>query len=583
MSTFARILSFTFLVATSGCTDGQVDRSEKTNDSKQFFPALGNKTSRSGVTTDSPQEEKKAQDTSALPVAPLNPPFSDPFVSHQFHNVSDLLFRNCSVAADPFGLKCRSAVNLACQALGYAGGGGIVEIGKAASSGLCINKSVGEYVEIPYANQCTHSQHSSIHCDSLAQRTCVSRGFATSSGVVSANPSVVGTFCLPSALSAAVNSNFAEIVAANPSVNACNRESALANESTCDHNASRACRTRGFELGFGVVEASDSNAIISCVRTAKSVSFQLAEPTWYEKKAIKIGENIAGGFVAPGLEFETIQAEAIVNKFPFPVLVRKVEYGHNYEGPRAYSRDSCLFLNRGFIGQFDDNDDGEVGCVYSDEKESPTQDFKDLGLILYPGEQLIFQGTPQWGKEPDGTPHAVGSFAWAKIQVSKMSPDTIPVRRVRFPQYDTITPVGTEKVRIDAGNTSEFPPVVKTAPEKPLRNSNRWYVNPSDTHIRGMTIFMSLGQPAGIQSVSACLRVVQQGGLDLAPPKCMTLSDDKFGPHTFNRVFGADQNGSALLRFDRFVPAGALIGIDFEYSTETPTNLDFAGYVWLEK
>lgn len=501
------------------------------------------------------------------------------FETIQAHNVADLLLNGCDVVSDSFSLSCRWASFRACQARGFAGGSGPVEIGPLYSQITCVSNASGMYREVGYEGGCNHLEHSSIFCDSRARRECVSHGSRTSIGVVAANGSVVGTLCLNAGSGAAeVSTTLAELLATNPGYPVCNGTSVVGNANGCQHHAHRVCVAKGYSGSFGVQEfdSATGNAAIVCVQ-APMRNDVINGPQGLER-ALVLGDNVVGSFV-PG-PHETNTPDVVVNSTGRPLLVRRIDYGSNYDGSRGYSRDTCIYLNRGGIYQFDDNDDGEIVCTYSDVAKDPVQNFRETGILLRPGERLIFHATPRWGRDESGNPNGLHKFVWAKLLVSEVNPGLIPVRRIRFPKWDTGYSVNGS-LMIAAGNESASPEPSSVPPDKPKRNSNWWYLSSDEVVIRGMSIFMSQGQPDGVQGAKACLRVVRQGGANLIEPRCFDIRDDRFGPHTFDTIFGSAQGGSAFIRFDQHVPAGALIGMDITFSTDSPTHLDFVGYVWL--
>jgi hypothetical protein len=489
------------------------------------------------------------------------------------HIVGDLLFRGCDVTQDPFGLACRWASFLACQARGFVGGLGPVEIGAVEAQVVCVGSAVAAYREVSYSGMCDHGRHSTIYCDSLAHRSCKTAGYATSSGVVGANANVVGVLCLSASVAADVPTNLGQL-RASATYPSCDAQSVWGPRNGCQHHAHRLCRARGHAASVGVVEydAGTQNAAVSCVQGATNSGGFGHGPLGLERP-LALGANVLGSRV-PG-PHATNTPDVLVNTNPFPVLIRRVDYGSNYDGRHGYSRDTCFYLNRMMIYQADDNDDGELFCTYSDAAQDPAQVFGDLGVLVKPGERIAFHATPRWGHDAAGVPFAQNFYSWAVVQVSQAS-GAIPVRRVRFPRWDTGYSVGPSELTIVAGNESNSPPPASVPPGKPSRSSNAWHLVQQATWIRGVSVFISQGQASGTQGLRACLRVVQQGGANIQPPHCIEVSGDTFGPHSF-------PGGSAMIRLDRLVPAGALVGVDFTLRSATPTHMDFVGYVWLQQ
>jgi hypothetical protein len=214
-------------------------------------------------------------------------------------------------------------------------------------------------------------------------------------------------------------------------------------------------------------------------------------------------------------------------------------------------------------------------CNYSAEQAKPGMHYSQWGrgVVLNPGDRLIFQATPQWNSGGTGL-YAVSTVTFAAVGSS------VPMMRVRFPAWDSGYNVSGGPLLIPAGcdagcaiHPSKIPPQMITPGESPSEypSSNNWYVSPVHTAIRGITIFANT-------SVSGYVRVVQQGGQNISTPYFFTLGSP-LGPSAFNQAFGAEQNGSSYVPLDIDVPAGALIGIDFTLQSSG----DFGGYLWLDQ
>ncbi|MBK8212180.1 MAG: hypothetical protein IPK71_00400 [Myxococcales bacterium] len=337
------------------------------------------------------------------------------------------------------------------------------------------------------------------------------------------------------------------------------------------------CRSRGFTSGTGPVEVGPVFTTIAC-QPIRNVASGIVSGPLGKERPMKLGLNKLGGYVA-GSD-QVIPPDVFYNGGTEPLLMRNVAFGSNYPGQYGYSRDACLYLNEINIWQSDTSLNGEISCTYSDVATDPTLSFRDAGIVVMPGDRIAFQATPRWGLNAAGQPRGLGYFSWANIEVSTVG-SSFPVSRIRFPKWDTAYDV-TGSLTIEAGNTTASPAPATVPSTKPKRNSNEWYVSPKATTIRGISLFMSTGEPAGVQSGKACLRIVQQGGANIVPPRCVEISADKFGPATFAAMAGSTPEGSAFLRFDQAVPAGALIGVDLSFATQSRGGLDLAAYVWLE-
>lgn len=426
----------------------------------------------------------------------------------------------------------------------------------------------------------------SIYCESLSRRSCIQQGYTTSVGVIGANPSVIATICLngPTVYDNIHFQSVSELsdAAKDPSCNV----QAVGSGQGCQHSIHRFCQTKGYTTGFSVLEydSNSGDGSVSCAQ-AQFVDSGLRYNDCTERPA-KIGQMVMGGAALAG---DLIYADAIVNNFNYPILIKKMSPVSSFvaDDPASYTKDMCFYLNRGHTYQSDDNDDGEFSCTYSEEQASPSIDFgSSRGLLLKPGERFIFQGSPQWGANGHGN-HGEGLYAGAQITITPLeSSGAIGMRRIRFPRWDTSYSVsgGNVPLAVPAGcNTNDCASTpLGVPPDKPLRNSNDWYVVSNATAIRGVSLFLGSAKVAGTQRFKGCVRVVQQGGVDIRSPVCFDVSDVSFGPSTFNRVFGAQQNGSSFINLDIDVPTGALIGIDFDLSSDSPGSMDFGAYLWLQ-
>lgn len=347
--------------------------------------------------------------------------------------------------------------------------------------------------------------------------------------------------------------------------------------SACRRAGDALCRARGFTSGTGPVQVGPVFTLVACQPVRAVISEIVAGPLGKERP-MKVGANKLGGFV--GGADEVIPPDVFYNAGTEPLLLRNVSFDTTYRGQHGYSRDACLYLNQVMIWQSDANLDGEIACTYSDMPTDPTLSFRDAGVVVMPGERIAFQATPRWGRDAAGRPLALGHFSWANIDVTAVG-SSFPVSRVRFPRWDTAYDV-TGSLTIEAGNNTASPAPATVPAGKPARNSNDWFVAQRATTIRGMSLFMSNGVPAGVQRGKACLRVVAQGGANIVPPRCVEIAADKFGPATFAAMAGSTPEGSAFLRFDQAVPAGALVGVDISFSSPSRGGLDLAAYVWME-
>ncbi|MEY4616233.1 MAG: hypothetical protein RJB66_1193 [Pseudomonadota bacterium] len=481
---------------------------------------------------------------------------------------------------DPMSLECRKSAFQYCQAKGYLGGIGPSEWEKSVARINCVPNSAGSYMRFGYNGDCNASNPRSIWCQSITRRLCIARGFSTSTGVIDFSNEGITTLCLkgPEIYDLVSFSSIAELIAPSND-KSCSRESIIQGKG-CQHAVHRFCISKGYSTGFDVLELNSSESgIVSCAKTKFVETGMAKSPTidGYERPAI-IGSMIVGG---AAFAHDITYADAVVNKFSFPIVVSSLNPISSFMG-NTFSKDSCFYLNRGAIYQFDDSDDGEIACVYSEEQVSPSIKFAaQSGILLKPGERLIFQGTPQWGAG------GVGLYAGAKITIAREGLGNVGLRRVRFPRWDTAykVPGGNNPVTIGAGCDKPGcgPNPIAVPPGKPLQNSNSWQVMDKATKIRGVNLFLSSAQVKGLQRFKGCLKVVQQGGSELRAPWCFDITDSNMGPSTFNKVFGSQQNGSSYVSLDIDVPAGALVGLEFTLISEDEGGLDLAAYVFFEK
>lgn len=481
---------------------------------------------------------------------------------------------------DPMSLGCRKSTFQHCQAMGYLGGVGPIEWEKTSARIACVPKSAGSYEQFGFNGECTSSSPRSIWCQSLTRRRCVAKGYQTSTGVVDALESGITTLCIkgPEVYDLVSFSSVDDLLAPSKDP-ACSKEAIVVGKG-CQHAVSRFCIAKGYSTGFDVLEfnGDTGSGSVSCVK-AKVIDTGMVKSSafdGYERPAVFGTMVLGGASFAKDITYQ----DAIVNKYSFPIVVTSLSPSSSFIGG-AYSKDSCFFLNKGEIFQSDNSDDGEVACTYSEEKLSPSILFgTKTGLLLKPGERLIFQGTPQWGSG------GIGLYTGAKVTIAREGLGTVGLRRLRFPQWDTAyqVPAGNSPVTISAGcNKSGCGPTPASVPPgKPLQNSNGWQVMSKATRIRGINFFYGSAQVPGVQRFKGCLRVVQQGGSDLRSPWCFDVSDSNIGPATFNRIFGLQQSGSSYVPLDIEVPAGALIGLDFTLSSESAGGLDLATYVFYE-
>jgi hypothetical protein len=506
---------------------------------------------------------------------------SNPVVLQRTHIQRDLYWRGCN-AFEPYSLACRWAANLRCQELGYASGYGVVEVDQVIADVLCVPASLGTYREFPYGDACTSSDPTSIHCQSRARRECLREGYMGATGVIGANPNVIATTCLKPGPELRATS-LGALQAANPQEPRCTSAGIISGNG-CQHNTHRWCRSLGYSAGFGPQEydAATGAAGVICTGGVQDTAGLYRPGTFdgYERAAV-LGDNVLGG---PAFAWNPARLEALTygdslyNAFPHPILVRKISSGSSYPGP-VFSKDACLYLNRPATYQFDDNDDGEVNCTYSDTAQHPTVDLLNRGLVLYPGERVVFQATPQWGAGGQG------HHAWTTLHITAPDGVTAPLRRVRFPKWDTAYSVnGTLYVGAGYNGAASVNTPSAVPPGKPLQESNWWYPVPRHTAIRGLSVFLSNGQAPGVQGVSACVRVVYQGGAPVRPPICFDFQGDLIGPSSFPGN-NPGVPGSAFIPMDVDVPAGVLLGIDFTLRNPsgTPLAMDFAGYLWLDQ
>lgn len=532
----------------------------------------------------------KTADRANLPLKTVDPIQSSLLALVQVHALEDLRGLNGEKGCDiwrPLSPYCRWAGFIYCATHGYAGGAGPVEWTHSMATISCIPSKAGAYLEVPYSGECHSTAPGSFACAALSRTGCKAKGFKTSNGVIGANSNVIATICLKgeNVFDSIQFSSIEELNAADPNDKGCTRDTLIQGEG-CQHVVHRYCQMKGYGTGYGVLEFNDSlnNGSVSCAKT-QFIENGMARSTvidGYERPA-KIGSMVMGGASFAG---DLTYQDAIINQFPYPILVNSVAPVSSFVGnaQTPYSKDLCFYLGRPGTFQYDDNDDGEVACTYSEEKDTPSVNFgSQRGLLLRPGERLTFQGTPQWqsgGRGPSGE----GLYAGSTVTISKAAPGTIGMRRVRFPRWDTAynVPAANSPIHVYAGcDSAQCPAVpVMVPPGKPKISSNSWYLAPQPTSIRGVSFFTGASQTVGVQHFKGCIRVVKQGGANIREPWCFDIADKEFGPSTFNRIFGALQNGSSFVPLDIDVPAGALVGVDFTLLSESSGALDIAAYVW---
>lgn len=116
-------------------------------------------------------------------------------------------------------------------------------------------------------------------------------------------------------------------------------------------------------------------------------------------------------------------------------------------------------------------------------------------------------------------------------------------------------------------------------PQNLLQSSNYWFPSPVHTAVRGITIYD--GEITGI--IIATLRIAQPGGANIATYQFQIRGGSN--SESFNAWLGSQQNGSAFVPLDIDLPAGALVGIDFQLMNPTSEDhyIDFVGYVWIDQ
>lgn len=501
-----------------------------------------------------------------------------PVILRRVHLAREVSPLGCDVY-EAESLACREAGLALCTQAGYASGGGPVQEHHTIAELPCVD--AGQLREYAFTQTCSAAAPTSIFCSSLARRSCREEGFATSLGVVGAGPAGIRTVCVDMSTDIVeLPTTFSAIEAALPDNAACTSQAAI-DGIGCRDNAQRLCASQGYDVGFGPLEydAVGGSAVVACARSSADDAGLVRAPgvDGFERAA-RIGTNVLGGpgwaeRFYPGAGHVTL-GDAIVNQFDQPIAIRRFATATTYvpvPPDTSYTRDACLDLNRVLIFQADDNDDGELTCVYTDAAEAPVVDLGEAGAVLAPGERVIFQGQPQAGS----TQH---DQITAELEVT-FADDARPVRRVRFPRWDTAYMVSDE-VSVPAGSvgTDNVPLIVPA--EKPLQESNAWYPVTTARSIRGVSIFLSNGTPAGVQGVEACVRVAAADGADLMNPACFELSADRFSPAMYEAAFGP--GGAGFLPLDLSVPAGAQVGVDFRLHSEAPGAMDFAAFVWLD-
>jgi hypothetical protein len=504
------------------------------------------------------------------------------------HSLADLRGARGEKGCDifnPSSIGCQWAALQYCVAHGYAGGAGPVQWSHTVAQIRCIPASSGAYMEFPYSGACTSQNPSSLACASASRRSCLQRGFQSSVGVVGVNNVQFATICLKGSRVVDSIVTSASELATFDSV--CTRAAAVSGRG-CQRAVHLFCGSRGYTTGFDILEydGSRDSAMVNCAFGQVSTNEIVKSPQidGFERPA-QIGTMVMGG---PATAGDIIYGDVIVNRTASPLYIRFIAPFSTFVGAATtpLSRDMCFFINRASIFQFDDNDDGEVACVYSEETKDPTIDFGPTrGLVLRPGERFSFQGSPQWAAKGRGL-QGEGLYAGAMVNITAKTENLRELRRVRFPRWDSMYSVTGSRlpVNIPAGcQDTRCAPVPHTVPEgKEKRNSNSWFFAARPTAVRGISFFLGSAQIPGQQQFKACVRVVQNGGTNLVPPSCFDFSSETFGPTAFNTALGPQQKGSSFLPLDIDVPAGAYVGIDFSVSSDKAGVMDFAGYLWLE-
>jgi len=504
------------------------------------------------------------------------------------HIGEDLVQRGCDVW-NPFSLQCRGASFLYCRSNGYEGGYGPLEYSGNLAIVACLKAVDADYMEIAYGGSCAFANPSSLSCQNHALEACLNSGYIGAAGVIGANPNVIATMCLKrrsGAKADVVFSSISELQDQNPGVLSCNRDGIIQG-SGCQHNVHRFCVSKGFGTGFDVsnFDGVQSGSVVCTRAQTVQTEIQLSAATGlYERPAI-LGTRLMGGASFCG---DVSCLDVIRNAFTYPIVVTETQPFSTYVSATGsgYSADNCFFLNRAAMFQDDTSWDGELMCNYSQEQSKPSMDYGTWGrgVLLNPGERLIYQGSSQWNSG------GFGLYSYSTVTFAAVG-NYEPVSRIRFPRWDSgyVFPAG-QTLTVYAGcgkncliKPSAVPPEkvpVGADPTDPryLQSSNDWYVSPVHTAIKGITIFANT-------SVEGYLRVVQQGGQNIRPPYHFVIdpvqvgSSLVLGPTAFNQFFGNSQDGSSFVPIDIDVPAGALIGIDFILKSTG----DFGGYVWLDR
>lgn len=493
----------------------------------------------------------------------------------QVHIGEDLWQRSCDIW-NPTSLACHWASYNYCLSQGYAGGYGPVTTSSATAEGysiasvVCLSSAAADYHEFAYAGDCTSDNPLSIACASEARHTCLGQGYAGASGVIGANANNIATMCLKSTVTAnaAVSfSSLAEIQAADPADTTCTA-SAVTDSSGCQMAAQQYCLQKGYGAGFGVAEydAATQNGDVICAQ-AQSVQKQVqTDPqTGRWGRPVVLGTHVMGGpILANGT---STYPDVIFNAFSYPVLVTSAQPGlfQGLVSNLTSAGDSCFDMSGATVNGFDTSFGSsgltfaELMCSYpSTASTIPAMNYGDFnrGVILNPGESLIYQGTR--------TSSATGYYNFSTVTFSAVGAST-PMMRVRFPRNDQSW-IGTPgMLTVPAGCDDATCAVQPNHTISPFTNvaSNSWYQATQATSIQGITVY-------GTTNMSFTIRIVQQGGSPLVAPTTINLAEVS--------TFASGQSSFIPLNIN--VPAGALVGIDFTLPVNAGPGDDFAGYLW---
>ena len=244
----------------------------------------------------------------------------------------------------------------------------------------------------PFSAGCQSSTADSIHCQSLVHRHCKTLGFVGAIGVTGVGAGFVATVCLSSSVASEVAfESVADLKSGDPSDASCSAES-VARTMSCMHSAHRFCRKKGFGAGFTVAEFDGSKGSLVCAHARQSSVF---EPYGSGlKRHLSLGTMVVGG---PSTAGDLCHPDAVTNNLGFDVQWESAEVFTTYPGP-SFSSDACFSLNRQAIWQFNNSFDGELACVYTDQKAYPSMAYSRLNAapVIHPGETVIFQATPKW-------------------------------------------------------------------------------------------------------------------------------------------------------------------------------------------